>query len=76
MTMSGGFTHSVSVIHGFYSMEDTFSDEVEEDWTYWTTLPGRYKTWTLDSGLDYGLEFGLNFGLDWTVAPFPRAMYQ
>ena len=24
---------------------------------------GRYKTWTLDSGLDYGLDFGL----DWTV---------
>ena len=25
---------------------------------------GRYKTWTLDSGLDYGLDYGLNFGLD------------
>ena len=25
---------------------------------------GRYKTWTLDSGLDYGLDYGLN----WTVA--------
>ena len=29
---------------------------------------GRYKTWTLNSGLDYGLDyeldFGLNFGLD------------
>ena len=24
---------------------------------------GRYKTWTLDSGLDYGLDYGL----DWTV---------
>ena len=31
---------------------------------------GRYKTWTLDSGLDYGygLDYGLTFGLDWTVA--------
>ena len=26
---------------------------------------GRYKTWTLDSGLDYGIKFGLN--LDWTA---------
>ena len=26
-------------------------------------LLGRYKTWTLDSGLDYGLEYGLDFGL-------------
>ena len=26
---------------------------------------GRYKTWTLDSGLDYGLVYGLDFGL-WT----------
>ena len=25
---------------------------------------GRYKTWTLDSGLDYGLDYGVNFGLD------------
>ena len=25
---------------------------------------GRYKTWTLDSGLDYGLDYGLDFGLD------------
>ena len=29
---------------------------------------GRYKTWTLNSGLDYGvdygLDYGLNFGLD------------
>ena len=31
-------------------------------------MRGRYKTWTLDSGLDYGLDYGLNFGLDWTVA--------
>ena len=29
---------------------------------------GRYKTWTLDSGLDYGLDYGFNFGLNWTVA--------
>ena len=32
---------------------------------------GRYKTWTLDSGLDseldYGLDYGLDFGLSWTV---------
>ena len=32
---------------------------------------GRYKTWTLDSGLDYGLDYGLNYGLDfglgWTL---------
>ena len=25
---------------------------------------GRYKTWTLDSGLDNGLDYRLNFGLD------------
>ena len=25
---------------------------------------GRYKTWTLDSGMDYGLVYGLNFGLN------------
>ena len=25
---------------------------------------GRYKTWTLDSGLDYGLDYGLDLGLD------------
>ena len=25
---------------------------------------GRYKTWTVDSGLDYGLDYGLDFGLD------------
>ena len=24
---------------------------------------GRYKTWTLDSGLDYGLNYGLDYGL-------------
>ena len=40
---------------------------------------GRYKTWTLDSGLwtldyglnyglDYGLDYGLNFGLNWILA--------
>ena len=28
---------------------------------------GRYKTWTLDSGLDYGLDYGLDFGLGWTL---------
>ena len=28
---------------------------------------GRYKIWSLDSGLDYGLDYGLNFGLDWAV---------
>ena len=32
---------------------------------------GRYKTWTLDSGLDYGLDYGLGYGLDfglgWTL---------
>ena len=32
---------------------------------------GRYKAWTMDSGLDYelsyGLIYGLDFGLDWTV---------
>jgi len=28
---------------------------------------GRYKTWTLDSGLDHGLDYGLDYGLDqWT----------
>ena len=27
-------------------------------------MGGRYKTWTLDSGLDYGLDYGLNYGLD------------
>ena len=26
---------------------------------------GRYKTWTLDSGLEYGLVYGLDFGI-WT----------
>ena len=25
---------------------------------------GRYKTWTLNSGLDYGLHYGLDFELD------------
>ena len=25
---------------------------------------GRYKTWTLDSGLDHGLDYGLDYGLD------------
>ena len=25
---------------------------------------GRFKTWTLDSGLDYGMDYGLDFGLD------------
>jgi len=25
---------------------------------------GRYKTWTLDSGLDYGLDYRLDYGLD------------
>ena len=24
---------------------------------------GRYKTWTLSSGLDYGMDYVLNFGL-------------
>ena len=28
---------------------------------------GRYKTWTLDSGLEYGLDYGLNFGLDFVL---------
>ena len=26
---------------------------------------GRYKSWTLDSGLDYGLDYGLDSGLDY-----------
>ena len=25
---------------------------------------GRYKTWTLDSGLDSGLDYVLDYGLD------------
>ena len=25
--------------------------------------PGRYKTWTLDSGLDSGLDYELDYGL-------------
>ena len=29
---------------------------------------GRYKTWTLDSGLDYGLDYGLNYGLDFGLS--------
>ena len=28
---------------------------------------GRYKTWTLDSGLDSELDYGLDYGLSWTV---------
>ena len=25
---------------------------------------GRYKTWTLNSGLDYGVDYGLDYGLN------------
>ena len=31
---------------------------------YTPYLVGRYKTWTLDSGMDHGLEYGLDYGLD------------
>ena len=30
-------------------------------------LLGRYKTWTLDSGLDYRLDYGPNSGLDFRL---------
>ena len=33
-------------------------------WFVPQSTKGRYKTWTLDSGLDYGLDYGLDFGLD------------
>ena len=35
---------------------------------------GRYKTWTLNSGLDYGLHYGLDFGLElafWNFSGLP-----
>ena len=31
---------------------------------------GRYKTWTLDSGLDHGLDYGLDYGLDFGFMVF------
>ena len=31
--------------------------------TFYVIWSGKYKTWTLDSGLDYGLDCGLTFGL-------------
>ena len=56
----------------------SYSASVEHLWDT-SFLPGRYKTWTLDSGLDsgldhgldyeldYGLDFGFDFGLDSTM---------
>ena len=37
---------------------------------------GRYKTWTLDSGLDYGLNYGLDFELSWTVNSVQELLFK
>ena len=36
---------------------------------------GRYKSWTLDSGLDYELNYGLHFGLDFGLNSRTNLMF-
>ena len=55
---SGLDRYWVQSIKGVYGHVDL------SDWCVTLCLcSGRYKTWTLDSGLDYGLDYGLDFGL-------------
>ena len=44
------------------------ADKLERQWLWEVHFcflkAGRYKTWTLNSGLDYGPHYGLDFELD------------
>ena len=58
------------------------ADKLEKQWLWEVNFcflkAGRYKTWTLNSGLDYGLDYRLDSGLDlvfWNFLGLPTVQF-